>query len=159
LALGHACGQPIERARDHVHGHFVQMFGEVGRGVDDLAGRVVDASCALHRPFALGDVRRVRAPVHVGQRGALVGVVDHQPTPPLHVAPGGCLRGNSDAVEHDVAGDGPAEIEALAHRPRGREQVIDLLEVERRHGRPFDEGRLVHYEHTFPVGEVAGEPT
>jgi hypothetical protein len=75
-------------------------------------------------------VRRVRAPIQIGDAGLQVGVVDHQPSPHLHVAAGRRLRGDPDAVDDEIAGHGTGEVEALADGAGGGEQVVGLPEIE-----------------------------
>ena len=49
----------------------------------------------------------------------------------LAVAAARRLQGDVEALEHDLARDRPREVEPLAHRPRGGEQLVGLGEVER----------------------------
>ena len=68
--------------------------------------------------------------VQVGDRLLLGFGRDHEPSPPLPVAAARRLRGDAEAVEDDLSFHRAGEIEALAHRPRGREQPVGLCEIE-----------------------------
>ena len=59
-----------------------------------------------------------------------LGVVDDQPAPLLRVAGRRGLHGEAQALEHEVAGDGPIEIEAPPHGTCGGQQAVGLDEVE-----------------------------
>ena len=85
----------------------------------------------LHALLLHVDVGRVAAPVQLGDARLLSGVVDDDPSPTLDVRSDGRLRRDADAVEDQLTGHGPGEVEALAHRPCGGEQLVGLRQVER----------------------------
>ena len=135
---GQVVGAPLD-ARDHVDRHLGEVVGQVlGRADDLLRGRhvvgvvlrqVADdrVGVAVHR----GEGRRVP----LGQLGAL-GLVGHDDeVPALVVATRGRLRGDLDALAQELGRNRAAEVEALAHRPGGREELVRVKRQQGRHGR------------------------
>ena len=73
----------------------------------------------------VGQVLLAAAAVDVGDGGPLVGIGDHHPTPVLIVARRGRLHRQTQAVEENLAFDGPGEVESAPDRPRRREHLVD----------------------------------
>ena len=123
-------------------------------GKPDLSGQVVLTGSAIEDAqigIALGHrllvVRRVRLGVRqplvqlaglqvtwLGQLRALCGVGDNDEVPALRVRAGRRLEGNGNAGLDDRQVDGPGEVQPLADRTRGGEQMVDGCQV---HGRSF----------------------
>ena len=115
-----------------MHRHLRQHVGEVlGRAEDGV--HVGDAA-RLDVVVVGLEVRTGGAVVELGQLRPLVLIGDDDPAPVLHVAAGRRLAGDADALLDHVEVDRRRQVEALAHRPRRREQLVGLGEVERRVG-------------------------
>ena len=113
-------GMTSTGASRHVLGEVLGRAGDpgLGRVTDRVAGR--DAARVV-RHVAVGVERLL---VHRADRLALVGVGHDHPVPALLVRPGRRLRRHLDALPHELDRHRPIEVEPLAHRPRGRQQLV-----------------------------------
>jgi len=72
------------------------------------------------------DPQQVGLAIQVGDRGAQRGVGDHQPPPRLSVRPVGRLQADAQALADFPQVDRDVEVERLARRWGGGEQVVDV---------------------------------
>jgi hypothetical protein len=77
-------------------------------------------------------VLHVPLPVQLAEGGALVGVGDDQPTPPLYVARRRSLGRQPQALDDDLRLDRAIEVQTQPHRAGGGEELVGDGRVERR---------------------------
>ena len=119
---GRAVGTALQ-AWDQHHRRLVKVFVEVFRRVVH-AGPLLVAHVAV---LGLGqvEVRRRVGAVDVGQRLLLLGVVDEHPLPALGVGARRRLERQLETFQQHLTRHRLLEIQPLAHRTRGGQDVID----------------------------------
>src|SRR5204863_8968547 len=104
-------------ARDHVHGHLVDVLREVDDGVADARHR------PLARPAPL-EVRVGHLPPQLAESGPLLRVGDDDEVPVLRVRGGRRLLRQPEALLQHLPLDRTRQVEALADGPGRREELV-----------------------------------
>src|SRR5262249_44538409 len=121
---------PTPHARDDMHGDLVDVLGEGHDGVADPQELPLARAAAALKVWV-----RDLAP-ELAQCGALVGVGDDDEVPALRITGGRRLLRELQALLEHLALDWTRQVEPLANRSSGREQLVGS-QLERRHRASF----------------------